>query len=210
MDINKYIFRGILSFDSCLHIGGGTINEANTDSPIVKTPDGLPYVPGSSLKGTFRTFVERVAAQISGIKTCQLFKDYDECLSVKEKWTIKDKTEKQIDDELNRGLCSTCKLFGSPHKASKVFFKDLYITEWAEMTQVRDGVVIDRDSGTGVPNLKYDYEVLPTDSLFSFEISAENLDDSMLGQNPQWGHLGSFSRSFSVNAKQVLSLPRFS
>lgn len=48
------------------------------------------------------------------------------------------------------------------------------------MTQVRDGVVIDRDSGTAVTKLKYDYEILPTDSTFQFEMVAENVNETDL------------------------------
>lgn len=184
---NKYIFRGILSFDTALHIGGGTINETNTDLPIMKTPDGLPFIPGSSIKGVFRSLIERMAAQIPGVRTCQLNSEDIDCASSKKSgWDLKDenenfKPENQIADELEEQLCSTCKLFGSPHRASKVFFRDLNIIEWAEMTQIRDGVVINRDSGTAEGGLKYDYEVLPTDSQFEFEISADNLDETDLG-----------------------------
>ncbi len=186
MPNNKYLFRGKLRFDTALHIGGGTINEMNTDLPIVKTPDGSPYIPGSSIKGAFRSLVERITAQIPGIKTCQLNSEYPDCLSMY-KWSIKDKTENEIIKAINGevegipGLCDTCRLFGSPHKASKVFFGDLNVEEWAEMTQVRDGVVIDRDSGTAVTNLKYDYEVLPTDSIFYFEMVAEDVNETDLG-----------------------------
>lgn len=184
---NKYIFKGILSFNTALHIGGGNINETNTDMPIMKTPDGLPFIPGSSIKGVFRSLIERMAAQIPEIKTCQLNEEDGKCPSSKNSnWKVNDKKgnpkkENQIAQELEAGLCSTCKLFGSPHRASKVFFQDLNIFEWAEMTQVRDGVVINRDSGTAEGSFKYDYEVLPTDSQFDFELSADNLDETDLG-----------------------------
>jgi len=197
MPNNKYIFKGTLRFDSALHIGGGTINETNTDSPIVKTPDGLPYIPGSSIKGAFRSLVERVTAQIPGLSTCQLNDENVDCPSSKEsEWSVKYedengnekiKSENRIAQELNGeiegipGLCDTCKLFGSPHRAAKVFFRDSVVEEWAEMTQVRDGVVIDRDSGTAVTNLKYDYEILPVDATFNFELVAEDVDDKDLG-----------------------------
>lgn len=187
---NKYLFKGSLHFSSALHIGGGQLNETNTDLPIVKTPDGLPYIPGSSIKGVFRSLTERIATQINGLKSCLLSSENKECYSSeKSKWKpdadfdgnpVK-KTETQIFNELEQGLCNTCKLFGSTHRASKVFFKDLNIQQWAEMTQIRDGVAIDRDSGTAVPNLKYDYEVLPVDAMFAFQIMAEDLDDTDLG-----------------------------
>lgn len=45
---------------SGLHIGAGkdAIEIGGIDSPVVKTPDGLPYVPGSSLKGKLRFLLE--------------------------------------------------------------------------------------------------------------------------------------------------------
>lgn len=45
---------------SGLHIGAGkdAIEIGGIDNPVVKTPDGLPYVPGSSLKGKLRFLLE--------------------------------------------------------------------------------------------------------------------------------------------------------
>lgn len=43
-----------------LHIGAGkdTIEIGGIDNPVVKTPDGDPYVPGSSIKGRMRFLLE--------------------------------------------------------------------------------------------------------------------------------------------------------
>ena len=45
---------------SGLHIGAGkdAIEIGGIDNPVVKTPDGQPYVPGSSLKGKLRFLLE--------------------------------------------------------------------------------------------------------------------------------------------------------
>jgi len=64
--------------------------------------------------------------------------------------------------------------------ASKIFFSDLYVDEWLEVTQIRDGVGIDRDSERAVDRLKYDYEVVPVDSVFNLEIVLENPTDTDL------------------------------
>ncbi len=42
---------------------------------------------------------------------------------------------------------------------------------------MRDGVVLDRDSHTAVPKLKYDYEVLPADTKFRIRFDLENATD---------------------------------
>jgi len=54
----KYLFKGRLELKTALHIGGGRLNMMNTDSPIVRTPEGFPFIPGSSFKGAFRSTVE--------------------------------------------------------------------------------------------------------------------------------------------------------
>ncbi len=43
-----------------LHIGGGIggIAIGATDNPVIKGPDGKPYIPGSSLKGKIRSLLE--------------------------------------------------------------------------------------------------------------------------------------------------------
>ena len=55
----RYIFTGKLKLKSAMHIGGGEINLRGTDSPIVLTPEGKPFIPGSSFKGVFRSTVEK-------------------------------------------------------------------------------------------------------------------------------------------------------
>ena len=65
--------------------------------------------------------------------------------------------------------------------ASKIYFNDLYVDEWAETTQVRHGVAIDRDSERARDQLLYDYEVVSTGSTFEMEITLENPSDTDLG-----------------------------
>jgi len=52
---------------SGLHIGAGkdTIEIGGIDNPVVKTPDGHPYVPGSSLKGKLRFLLEWAFGKIN-------------------------------------------------------------------------------------------------------------------------------------------------
>jgi len=177
----KYVFKGELQLKTALHIGGGVINLTGTDSPVVKTPTNEPYIPGSSFKGAFRATVEKLIGAIPNPELwCCYFTEGD-CPSVeihqkkfnedikKYKWD-----EIQIAQQLENRLCSSCKLFGSPFSASKIFFSELYINEWPEVTQIRDGVGIDRDSEKAVDQHKYDYEVVPVGSTFNMEIVLEN------------------------------------
>ncbi|RMG33205.1 MAG: CRISPR-associated RAMP protein [Methanobacteriota archaeon] len=92
-------------------------------------------------------------------------------------------TEKLLLTVLERDLCSVCKAFGSPFISSSVFFHDAPIVEerWVGITQIRDGVGIDRDSGRAVDKLKYDYEVVPPDTPFQFSMTIETDDPISLG-----------------------------
>ncbi len=180
----KYVFTGKLELKSGMHIGGGQINLRGTDSPVVLTPEGDPFIPGSSFKGVFRSTVEKLVSAIPNRSTCSLSAEGD-CPTTKQedfnnrrrecRWS-----ETQLFEVLEEELCDTCKLFGSPFVASKVFFSDLYVEEWAEAIQRRDGVAIDRDSERAVDRLKYDYEVVSVGSTFKMQIALENPNDSDL------------------------------
>ena len=181
----KYIFTGKLKLKSAMHIGGGEINLRGTDSPIVLTPDGKPFIPGSSFKGVFRSTVEKLVGVIPNQTTCFLSDEGNCPTADQEKFNERRRdgnwSEAELADTLDQELCHTCKLFGSPFSASKVYFNDLYVEEWAETTQVRHGVAIDRDSERARDQLLYDYEVVSVGSTFEMEITLENPSDTDLG-----------------------------
>ena len=64
--------------------------------------------------------------------------------------------------------------------ASRLRVSDGALEDWASMVQVRDSVVIDRDSQTAVDGLKFDYDVVPADSRFKLCIDLENPTDQDL------------------------------
>jgi CRISPR-associated protein Csm3 len=51
------ILSGTILLVTGLQIGGSksSLNIGGLDSPVIKTPQGIPYIPGSSLKGKIRT-----------------------------------------------------------------------------------------------------------------------------------------------------------
>src|SRR5437588_12537489 len=61
---NRYVFDGKLEMRTGLHIGGGKVTLSYTDSPIVLTPECLPFIPGSSFKGTVRSTIEKMVASL--------------------------------------------------------------------------------------------------------------------------------------------------
>lgn len=93
----------------------------------------------------------------------------------RENWLGQEVTEQHLLDLLAEHLCDTCKTFGSVHLASAVRFHDLPVQEpWAETTQIRDGVGIDRDSERAMDQIKFDYEVVPAQTAFLFSLTVEN------------------------------------
>lgn len=174
---NRYILKGKVVLDTALHIGSGQ-SSFETDAHFIKDAHGKPYIPGSSFKGVLRSTVERIAPTISSLKTCSLVDEAD-CATVNKKKTDQFKArlkgnEKGDPFEL---ICDTCKLFGSTVVASKVKIPDLYISEpYIEIFEKRDGVGIDRDTETAAEGAKFDYEVVPSQTEFDFEMIGENLD----------------------------------
>lgn len=57
--IETKIVKGSILVESGMHIGGSknSLDIGGLDSPVIKTPKGVPYIPGSSLKGKLRSLL---------------------------------------------------------------------------------------------------------------------------------------------------------
>lgn len=60
MKMSFNVLKGQIKVITGLHIGAGNddIHIGGIDNPVVKDVDGLPYIPGSSLKGKIRSLLE--------------------------------------------------------------------------------------------------------------------------------------------------------
>ncbi|RRR68653.1 MAG: CRISPR-associated RAMP protein [Candidatus Viridilinea halotolerans] len=180
----RYLFTGTLVLRTALHLGGGDGTLGATDSPVVRRPDGQPFIPGSSLKGAFRSTVEKLAL------TLALSNMEKDALDLSAAW-IKQFNQRRRDEEWSDTKTVaevaaqwpvTAHLFGTPYTASKLSFNDAYLRDETEnIVQRRDGVAIDRDSERAVDQLKYDYEVVPATVGFTFELLLENPSNLDLG-----------------------------
>ena len=172
-------------FETAWRIGSGHEGETLSDIGTLRDPDGEPTLPGSSLKGKLRSTCESLAHALS-LSACMLNRAASDvnCTSdVGYYRTVRDEYRtasrkglhsqmKWIDDH----TCDVCRLFGSPVRAGRLRISDGNLREWADVVEVRDGVVIDRDSQTAMDGLKYDYEVIPAGSRFEISIDIENPD----------------------------------
>ncbi|MCP4351105.1 MAG: CRISPR-associated RAMP protein [Desulfobacterales bacterium] len=183
----KVKITGKLFFETAFHIGSGKEGDFATNMGILSEPDGRPILPGSTLKGNFRSFAERLSGYL-GLDACLLDSDLSgiPCVSDKEYHEKvydefrKIKHEKEKLDWLEKHTCHVCRLFGSPLQASRIFFSDGGLLNWGRSIQVRDGVCIDRDSETARYGAKYDFEVIPRGAEFHVTIEIENPEDQEL------------------------------
>jgi len=190
---NRYVFDGRLAMKTGLHIGGGKVTLSYSDSPVVLTLDGLPFIPGSSFKGTLRSTIEKIVAGLPselGLHTCGLPTDEqpkESCPTARQNEIRKQRRDHadEIDSMMKKErdkLCHTCQLFGSPFAAARITINDLYLIddEWSGMKEIRDGVAIDRESETAKSGLKYDFEVVPSTTVFGLHLVIENATEEDL------------------------------
>ena len=200
-----------LVFDTAWRIGSGKEGETMSDLGVMLDPKGQPILPGSSLKGKLRSTCETLSHAL-GLSACMLNHEVSrvKCTSdvnyyheVREAYQETLKKEKGLQARLewiDKHTCDVCKLFGSPVQAGRLWVSDGMLQEWASVVQVRDGVVIDRDSQTAVNGLKYDYEVVPPGSKFELCVDLENPTDrdmALLGAALFEWHAGSSIGGFT-------------
>lgn len=185
--VNEIIITGKLQLITPLHIGAGSQGIYDVDNGVVKTLDGAPYIPGSSLKGILRTFLERlgqssVLDHTGYAKPCQ-FGEKSMCLSEYRNKSARDQLLEELNNDeekfqqfLAEHSCPICHLFGNQLRGAKVRVADAHVDEtWNDHYDIRQGVGIDRDTGKAADKVLYDFEVVPAGTRFVFQVRGENL-----------------------------------
>src|SRR6266849_8790469 len=74
--IGKLILSGDLHCETGLHIGAGkgSLEIGGADNPVVKDAFGMPYIPGSSLRGRIRSLLENALGLTSPAELVYLSK----------------------------------------------------------------------------------------------------------------------------------------
>lgn len=179
---NKYIIIGTLVAETPLHIGAGTLDFSPTavDNPVIKDEKSNPFIPGSSLKGVLRSFLERIVPAIYSKE------EYSSCniisgSCIDDNFLKNIKSSNCSDEEkaitVYNKQCDVCKLFGGNAFASKIHIKDSKLIGDKAYTQIRDGVAIDRDTLIAANRKKYNFESVAAGTKFNFEMSIDNLED---------------------------------
>ncbi len=199
----RYVLTGHIITETGLHVGSG-YGSARTDATVVRDFWERPYIPGSSLKGSLRSAVERMIGGLpdSRVTSCQLQDDNEACLtSSRTRRTAFEALGDRPDEAAiqtflqgPQGLCDTCWLFGSPYSQSRLLVTDLpLVGDQVAASEIRHGVGIDRDTLTARDKIKYDFEALPSQLKFGLELVVERpsaLDLALLALGLQELQLG--------------------
>ena len=159
---NKYMISGSLKMES-IHIGSGKA-EGEADAPTIRYNNGLAYIPGSSFRGHLR-------AKLEGVTELGLMvdgRDIDrlDIMGIFGYTNLSKDNQEELYDRIG---------VKSSSMAGKIHISDLKIVE-NKKDRKRDGIAIDRNTGTTKNGAKFDYNVLE-DVEFNLEISLENLED---------------------------------
>lgn len=137
----------------------------------------VPAIPGSSLKGVFRSTAEQLLKDYGACDV--LSKDETKNCSIRIKNEEKRKRQDRYNDENEslgksryRKSCPVCKLFGSQMLKSRITFFDAYPVGNVK-TGRRSVVAIDRISGASKKSALFDFEYIE-DAVFRCEIHLKN------------------------------------
>lgn len=140
---------GKLYAKTSLHFGCNE-TRAGLDMPLGVNGEGKLYVPGTNIAGWLRSWMEQLI-DLGGINQ----KDIDNL------WGLK--TDNSVNN--NDGF------------ASFITVEDGVISG-CPLTEIRDGVSIDRNWGVAVDKQKFDREIIPYGSKIDFKLSVERNDST--------------------------------
>ncbi len=174
---NRYLIECNLCGEAPLHIGTGLISDT-TDAPFIRS-QARPFLPGSSLRGAVRSHLERIVHVLKEGRAHILFEECDEkiCFAGNRKRLdeYQKATGRQYAELPHPTLCAVCQMFGSPLMAARLKISDALLNTSDDVEPVkRDGVGIDRDTGTAKEHIKYDFEVLERGASFTCSLQLEN------------------------------------
>ena len=217
--LREVLVEGYLVSRSPLRVGAGREPPlGSVASLIVRVGLGdswVPYIPGSSLKGVFRSTALQLA-RMKGLSVCTGLSG-ETCMD----WEYAEfggiSLLSKIQEELREGrsgeairlfhekACLLCKVFGSPSFTGHAEFSDAYpLGEDGSVLSVpvgvRTGIAIDRRTGAVYRHALYQVEYVEPGARFRFSMKATNLPNYTLGLlakvikmlNERWVRVGGF------------------
>lgn len=180
--------------------GSATISGPDM-TPVLTFHNGKQevFLPGSSLKGVFRSHSEKVVCSLKPQTVCYPFANGEKKGADPEPWRSdyrvscgdrfngyakkgleeRERLEKRTD-LVYSDSCPTCRLYGSTGFIGRVAISDAYLAS-REIKERRDGVGIDRLTGGASHGAKFELEVVSRDVVFETDIHLRNFEIWQLG-----------------------------
>jgi len=152
------------------------------------------YLPGTSLKGVFRSHLEKVINSINAKVACNPLSRPNDPDEEKQLYRAfcgskyKDTSAKPI---VYAGSCPTCRVFGSTAFIGRIAVEDAYLPKRSEnwrgskdqkkLLEHRDSVAIDRLTGGASSRAKFDLEPVTADTTFTTTLTLRNFEIWQLG-----------------------------
>jgi CRISPR-associated RAMP protein (TIGR02581 family) len=216
----EVVFEGYFVAESPLRIGVGRESPLGSAVDLAVLRVNLngklvPYIPGSSLKGVFRSTAIQLANRkgltvCSGLSkgTCMdlRYPEFDgKTLLEKIQEEIRNRNYRRAIELFHEKACLLCKVFGAPSFTGHSEFNDSYpINENGEVQDapvgVRTGIAINRRTGAVHMGALYQVEYVEPGARFRFSIRTTNLPNYALGLlakilrmvNEGWVRVGGF------------------
>src|SRR5438067_4810581 len=157
------------------------------------------FLPGSSLKGVFRSHLEKIVCSLKPRVVCYPFEgNEDKQADVQQRQQyyrdscggMFNQYAKRSEDNRRRleertdlvyaASCPTCRLFGSTGFIGRLAISDAYLAS-NELKEQRDGVGIDRLTGGASHGAKFELEVVSSGVIFETDIHLRNFEIWQLG-----------------------------
>lgn len=162
---------GTITLETGLHIGGSksSLDIGGLDSPVIKTPQGIPYIPGSSLKGKIRSLLGITEGSVDVEHDSTLLKKMFGFPGIQDE---KDK-KKIVGAEISRLIFRDALLDTEKFKTE---FTDKDAVLDTQYTEAKYENTIDRKSGTTKKGGLRQIERVPAGAIFNFEIVVSIFD----------------------------------
>lgn len=158
------------------------------------------FIPGSSLKGVFRSHLEKIIASLKPGVVCYPFESVDgrqtelvearqrvyrsSCGGMFNQYSKQSERHRHFLEEqtdlVYKASCPACRFFGSTGFIGRIAISDAYLDGDA-VKERRDGVGIDRLTGGASHGAKFELEVVGTGVVFETEIHLRNFEIWQLG-----------------------------
>jgi CRISPR/Cas system CSM-associated protein Csm3 (group 7 of RAMP superfamily) len=141
---HRYVIEGDLVAETAIHIGGA-LGDLVTDMPLARDGADRFYIPGTSLAGPIRRWWSRRRSE-----TEVVFGRIAE----------KQRGDQEPGARKDAGHASFIVVDDAPVVGEPI-------------TEIRDGVGIDRETGSAAEGIKYDREVMPRGTTFRFHMEVD-------------------------------------